>query len=210
MQVIPCGERCFRCRTTHATAARVGYTSLPVRCFPPNYNAMEVVGRCSRKLNRIRWSVLHWGDLCALSWHGAPLRRHCGSRSTSSNCPAMRRNQYWMGLYRSEVAGYTSWSAQGGIPSSSNRRRRSLAGYTSPTTKYGCGLDLAYDQRGETRCLPYVRCIKNNGLGIPPPDGPYTDTWSSTCRRRPHHSRSLSASFGTSMHLLYARSFCHS
>ena len=57
---------------------------------------------------------------------------------------------------------------RGGIPSSSNRRRLSLAGYTSPTTKYGCGLDFAYDQRGETRCLPYVRCIKNNVPSIPP------------------------------------------
>ena len=55
-----------------------------------------------------------------------------------------------------------------GIPSSSNRRRLSLAGYTSPTTKYGYGLDFAYDQRGETRWLPYVRCIKNNVPSIPP------------------------------------------
>ena len=179
-----------------------------MRHFPPNY-CHGSSGGSSRQVNRIRWFGFHCRDVCTLSWPEASLRRPCGTRSTFSNCPAMRRNQYWMGLYRSEVAGYTSRSAGGGIPSSSNRRLLSLAGYTSPTTKYGCGLDLAYEQRGETRCLLYVRCIENNELSIPP-GRPYTDKWSSTCRRRAHHSRELSASFGASMRLLYARSLRHS
>ena len=44
VQVIPCGGPLFRCRATFATTERASYTSLLVWCFPPIYNAMEVVG----------------------------------------------------------------------------------------------------------------------------------------------------------------------